>query len=48
MPILKLIIPKKNTAISNEIIIILYKIEGYNMASKFKGFFIPFSKINHI
>ena len=44
MPILELIIPKKNVIISNGIIIILYEIEGYNIVLKFKVFWSRFPK----
>ena len=44
MPILELIIPKKNVIISNGIIIILYEMEGYNIVLKFKVFWSRFPK----
>ena len=44
MPILGLIIPKKNIAIYNGSTIVLYEIEGYNIAPKFKGFLPRFPR----
>ena len=48
MPILGLMIPKKNAAVCNGITIVLYEMEGCNMAPKFKGFLPPFSKMGRI
>ena len=48
MPILGLMIPKKNAAVYNGITIVLYEMEGCNMAPKFKGFFAPFSKMGRV
>ena len=48
MPILGLIIPKKNAAVCNGITIVLYEMEGCNMAPKIKGFFTPFSKMGRV
>ena len=38
MPILGLMIPKKNAAVCSGMTIVLYEMEGCNMAPKFKGF----------
>ena len=44
MPILGLMIPKKNAAVCNGITIVLYEMEGCNMAPKFKGFLPRFPR----
>ena len=44
MPILGLMIPKKNAAVYNGITIVLYEMEGCNMAPKFKGFLPRFPR----
>jgi len=44
MPILGLMIPKKNAAVYNGITIVLYEMEGCNMAPKFKGFLPHFPR----
>ena len=44
MPILGLMIPKKNAAVCNGITIVLCEMEGCNMAPKFKGFLPRFPR----
>ena len=44
MPILGLMIPKKNAAVCNGITIVLYEMEGCNMAPNFKGFLPRFPR----
>ena len=44
MPILGLMIPKKNAAVCSGMTIVLYEMEGCNMAPKFKGFLPRFPR----